>query len=114
MTRFGVAHGAEPATFAGLAGIGDLMTTCFSPHGRNRRVGERLARGDTLADITAGPQVAEGVYTCRSVFDRSRQMRLEVPIMSGVYHVVHNGHSPAAIVQALMTRRPRGEDRHGN
>ena len=52
MTRFGVAHGADPATFAGLAGIGDLITTCFSPHGRNRRVGERLAKGESLAAVT--------------------------------------------------------------
>ena len=67
MTRFGVAHGAEAATFAGLAGIGDLITTCFSPHGRNRRVGDRLGKGEALADVLAGPQVAEGVYTSRSV-----------------------------------------------
>src|SRR5207244_5791886 len=51
MTRFGVAHGAEPATFAGLAGLGDLITTCVSPHGRNRQVGERLGRGEKLAEI---------------------------------------------------------------
>jgi glycerol-3-phosphate dehydrogenase (NAD(P)+) len=113
MTRFGVAHGADPATFAGLAGIGDLMTTCFSRHGRNRKVGERLGRGESLADVTSGPQVAEGVYTCRSVYDRARQMGLDVPIMAGVYRLVHAGESPRAIVQELMTRRPRGEGRHG-
>lgn len=111
MTRFGVAHGAEPATFAGLAGIGDLITTCFSRHGRNRRVGERLARGEPVADVLAGPQVAEGVNTSRSVYDRSRQMRLDVPIMTAVYELVHEGKSPAAAVQELMTRRQRGEDR---
>src|SRR5262249_48284436 len=68
MTRFGVALGAEPQTFAGLAGLGDLITTCFSPHGRNRQVGERIARGEKLHDILAGmAMVAEGVYTTRSV-----------------------------------------------
>src|SRR4051812_50094810 len=72
MTRFGVAHGAEPATFAGLAGVGDLITTCFSPHGRNRRVGDRLGKGVPLADVLAGPQVAEGVATSRSVYERCR------------------------------------------
>jgi glycerol-3-phosphate dehydrogenase (NAD(P)+) len=111
MTRFGVAHGAEPATFAGLAGVGDLITTCFSRHGRNRRVGERLARGEAVADVLAGPQVAEGVNTSRSVHDRSRQMRLDVPIMASVYKLIHEGLSPAAAVQELMTRRQRGEDR---
>jgi glycerol-3-phosphate dehydrogenase (NAD(P)+) len=111
MTRFGVAHGAEPATFAGLAGVGDLITTCFSRHGRNRRVGERLARGEAVADVLAGPQVAEGVNTSRSVHDRSRQMRLDVPIMASVYKVIHEGLPPAAAVQELMSRRQRGEDR---
>lgn len=110
MTRFGVAHGADPATFGGLAGIGDLITTCFSPHGRNRRVGDRLADGATLADVTAGPQVAEGVYTARSVFDRTRRMGLDVPIMEGVYRVLYEGRSPADAMHDLMSRRQRGEN----
>ena len=63
MARFGVAFGAEHATFQGLAGMGDLITTCISPHGRNRRVGYRLGKGEKLADILASsPMVAEGVY----------------------------------------------------
>src|SRR5438270_3299380 len=105
MTRFGVAHGAEPATFAGLAGVGDLITTCFSPHGRNRRVGYRLGRGEPLADVLAGPQVAEGVYTSRSVHERTRRMDLDAPIMTAVYEVLHEGKPPLAAVQELMTRR---------
>ena len=109
MTRFGVAHGADPATFVGLAGIGDLITTCFSRHGRNRRVGERLAKGETLADVLAGPTVSEGVYTSRSVFERCRQMRLEAPIMAAVYRVVHENQSPGVAVRELMTRQQRGE-----
>ena len=72
MTRFGVALGAEAATFAGLAGIGDLIATCFSPHGRNRRVGYRLGQGDPVAAVLSGPQVAEGVDTSRSVHERNR------------------------------------------
>src|SRR5205807_3600302 len=64
MTRFGVAHGAEAETFAGLAGMGDLITTCMSRHGRNRHVGERLGRGEKIAAILASmSMVAEGVYT---------------------------------------------------
>src|SRR5262249_53703543 len=70
MTRFGVALGAEAPTFAGLAGLGDLITTCFSPHGRNRQVGERLAHGEALADILGSMgKVAEGVTTTRAVHD---------------------------------------------
>jgi glycerol-3-phosphate dehydrogenase (NAD(P)+) len=111
MTRFGVAHGAEPATFNGLAGIGDLITTCFSPHGRNRRVGYRLGKGEELAAVLAGPQVAEGVYTSRSVFERITHMGLEAPIMTGVYQVLHEGKAPLAAVQDLMTRQQK-EERH--
>jgi glycerol-3-phosphate dehydrogenase (NAD(P)+) len=109
MTRFGVALGAEPATFTGLAGVGDLITTCFSPHGRNRRVGYRLGKGEPLAEVLAGPQVAEGVYTSRSVFERVTRMGLDAPIMSGVYRVLHEGQPPLAAVQDLMTRRQKGE-----
>jgi glycerol-3-phosphate dehydrogenase (NAD(P)+) len=110
MTRFGVAHGAEPATFGGLAGVGDLITTCFSPHGRNRRLGEELTRGKSLAELTAGPQVAEGAYTARSVSDRARGMGLDVPIMTGVYQILYEGKSPRDAVQDVMARRQRGEN----
>ena len=109
MTRFGVAHGAEPATFAGLAGMGDLITTCFSPHGRNRRVGYRLGRGEPLADVLAGPQVAEGVFTSRSVFERASRSGIEAPIMTGVYQMLYEGKPPLAVVQDLMTRSPKQE-----
>jgi len=109
MTRFGVAHGAEPATFSGLAGIGDLITTCFSPHGRNRRVGYRLGKGEPLTAVLAGPQVAEGVYTSRSVYDRVTQMRLDAPIMTAVYRVLHEGQNPLVAVQDLMTRQQKQE-----
>ncbi len=113
MTRFGVAHGADPATFAGLAGLGDLITTCFSPHGRNRRVGERLAKGETLQTVTAGPQVAEGVYTSQSVFDRTARMGVETPIMAGVYEVLYRGRPPRDAVQALLSRSQKRENQKG-
>lgn len=109
MTRFGVAHGAEAATFAGLAGIGDLIATCFSPHGRNRRVGYRLGKDEPLSAVLAGPQVAEGVYTSRSAFERVTRMGLEAPIITGVYQVLYEGKAPLAVVQDLMTRRQREE-----
>lgn len=109
MTRFGVAHGADAATFTGLAGVGDLIATCFSPHGRNRRVGYRLGKGEPLADVLAGPQVAEGVYTSRAVHERVRRMDLDAPIMTAVHDVLHAGKSPRAAVQELMTRSLKTE-----
>ncbi|MGL4419065.1 MAG: NAD(P)H-dependent glycerol-3-phosphate dehydrogenase [Gemmataceae bacterium] len=113
MTRFGVAHGAEPATFQGLAGVGDLITTCFSPHGRNRRLGERIAKGESLAQILAGPQVAEGVNTARSVAERCAAMGIEAPIMQAVAAVVHAGAAPKQAVQELMARQQRPETPFG-
>lgn len=109
MTRFGVALGAEASTFAGLAGIGDLITTCFSPHGRNRRVGYRLGQGEPVSAVVSGPQVAEGIPTSKSAHDRASRMGLEAPIIAGVYQVLHEGKAPMAAVQDLMTRRQREE-----
>jgi len=110
MSRIGVALGGDPATFTGLAGLGDLITTCVSPHGRNRRVGERLGRGDKLSDIlTSMPQVAEGVFTARSVYERSNSMGVELPIMTEVYRVLYEDKPPRAAVQELMIRRPKKE-----
>src|SRR5579872_7395181 len=83
ITRFGVALGAEPETFSGLAGIGDLITTCFSGFGRNRRVGERLGQGAKLAEVLAEISgVVEGVTTCRSVYDLARAKKIEMPIVT--------------------------------
>jgi len=111
MTRFGVAHGAEPQTFAGLAGIGDLITTCMSKHGRNRQVGEWLARGETLAQILARmTNVAEGVYTAKSVHDRINRMGLHMPIVSEVYAVLYENKNPLAAVNDLMVREPKPEE----
>lgn len=109
MTRLGVALGAEASTFSGMAGLGDLIATCFSPHGRNRRVGDRLGRGEPLEAVLAGPQVAEGVYTCRSVHERVSRFALDAPIMTAVYEVLYAGKSPRGVVQDLMTRRQRQE-----
>lgn len=109
MTRFGVAHGAEAATFSGLAGIGDLIATCFSPHGRNRRLGHRLGQGEALAEALAGPQVAEGVPTSRAVFERTSALGLEAPIMTAVHRVLHDGLSPRTAVQELMGRSQKTE-----
>lgn len=113
MARFGVAFGAEHATFQGLAGMGDLITTCISPHGRNRRVGYRLGKGEKLADILeSSPMVAEGVTTARSVWERTRQMGLDMPVMTAVYRVLYETKSPFEAVEELMSRQPRAERAH--
>ena len=110
MARFGIALGAEQATFFGLAGLGDLITTCFSPHGRNRRVGQRLAAGESLEAIVNGTQmVAEGVYTTRSVFARAKKMGVEMPIVGEVYRVLYENKPPLDAVSDLMLRRPSHE-----
>lgn len=110
MTRFGTTLGAEPVTFTGLAGMGDLITTCMSPYGRNRRVGERLGQGEKLQSIIDSMEaVAEGVHTCRSVFEYSEKLGIEMPIAAEVYRVVFEGKSPSEATNALMQRPPKGE-----
>jgi glycerol-3-phosphate dehydrogenase (NAD(P)+) len=110
IARFAVALGADAATFTGLAGIGDLITTCVSRHGRNRYVGERLARGDRAADILAGmTMVAEGVYTAQSVHERATQMSIDMPITTEVYRVLYENKDPRRAVTDLMLRSPKEE-----
>src|SRR5262249_31085676 len=111
MARFGVALGANPGTFWGLAGMGDLITTCISRHGRNRAVGQRLGQGGQLADLQAGtPTVAEGVFTAQSVFEKSQAMGIEMPISTEVYRVLYEGKNPRDAVGHLMMRELRSED----
>jgi glycerol-3-phosphate dehydrogenase (NAD(P)+) len=111
MTRFGVAHGAEPQTFAGLAGVGDLIATCMSRHGRNRQVGQWLAGGEKMAQILHRmTMVAEGVFTAHSVYDRATRMGLNMPIMAEVYRVLYESKDPHAAVNDLMLREPKPEE----
>ena len=110
MTRFGVALGAEASTFSGLAGIGDLITTCISPYSRNRKVGERLGKGETLDQILESMDaVAEGVTTTRSVFELAEQRGIDMPITTEVYRVLFDNKSPEEGTDTLMLRPPRGE-----
>ena len=110
MTRFGTALGADAATFSGLAGMGDLITTCISPYGRNRRVGERLGRGESLDEILESTiAVAEGVTTARSVFDLAQQSGIDMPITSEVYKVLFDGKPPQEATNSLMLRPTRDE-----
>jgi glycerol-3-phosphate dehydrogenase (NAD(P)+) len=96
LTRVGVAMGAEPATFAGLAGMGDLVTTCVSPHSRNRTVGEQLGKGRKLPEIVADMNmVAEGVKTAEVVCDLADRFSLELPICRVINKVVRGEIDPA-------------------
>jgi glycerol-3-phosphate dehydrogenase (NAD(P)+) len=112
--RLGVALGADPMTFAGLAGLGDLVATCSSPLSRNRTFGENLGLGmsvDEAAAITR--QTAEGVKTCQSVLDLAGRHGVDVPIIEAVVAVVRDGAAPADVVGMLMSRSPKAE-RHGH
>ena len=110
ITRFGEALGAEPLTFSGLAGMGDLITTCISPYSRNREVGQRLGRGETLNDILNSMRgVAEGVTTTSSVYELAEKMAIDMPITKEVYRVLFNEKSPEEATDTLMLRPPRDE-----
>jgi glycerol-3-phosphate dehydrogenase (NAD(P)+) len=108
--RLGVALGADPLTFAGLAGLGDLVATCSSPLSRNRTFGEHLGRGETLEQAQAATrQTAEGVKSCLAIRDLARRHRVEVPITEQVERVCHEGVDPRVAVAALMSREPKAE-----
>jgi glycerol-3-phosphate dehydrogenase (NAD(P)+) len=110
MTRFGVSMGADPLTFRGLAGMGDLVTTCFSLHSRNRGVGERLGRGDKLEKIVAEMSaVAEGVTTTKSIHALAVNKQIDMPITAGVHAVLFEGMSPLQATMSLMERAPGDE-----
>ena len=104
--RLGVVLGADPLTFAGLAGLGDLVATCSSRLSRNRTFGEHLGRGDTLAEAETANhgQVAEGVKSCLSICELAAQHGIEMPIADGVRRVCHEGLSAAAMAKQLVTR----------
>lgn len=110
ITRLGVALGARPETFGGLAGLGDLITTCVSPQGRNRTVGEALGKGRKLDEILASTSsVAEGVPTARAVRELARRERVEMPITEQVCAVLFDGKDVLAALADLMSREPKPE-----
>jgi glycerol-3-phosphate dehydrogenase (NAD(P)+) len=105
MVRFGVAMGAEPETFLGLAGMGDLIATCSSEQSRNFRVGFHLAKGEKLDDVLADlGQVAEGVRTTRIVYEFARERKVEMPITEAVYHILQGNWTIEQGVNHLMAR----------
>lgn len=110
MTRLGVALGGDKATFAGLAGMGDLIATCISPQSRNRSVGEQLADGRAIATILAEmDQVAEGVKSAKPVLELAEEQGVEVPITREVVAVIHEGRSAAEAYQRLLQREAKHE-----
>jgi glycerol-3-phosphate dehydrogenase (NAD(P)+) len=110
MTRLGTVLGARGDTFAGLAGMGDLMTTCFSPDGRNRRLGQMIGEGQRLdeAKATLG-SVAEGVPTTQAVLAMAGKHDVEMPIVRAVAAVLFEGVDPRQALVELMRRSPKTE-----
>jgi glycerol-3-phosphate dehydrogenase (NAD(P)+) len=110
MSRLGVACGANPITFAGLAGIGDLICTCNSRHSRNHTVGEKLAQGQTLDEILAAMKmVAEGVTTTKAARQLAARCGVEMPLVEQVYAVLFEGKSPRQAIGDLMGRGAKSE-----
>jgi glycerol-3-phosphate dehydrogenase (NAD(P)+) len=110
LTRLGVALGGEPLTFAGLAGMGDLVATCISRQSRNRHVGEELGRGQTIDEIVAAMNmVAEGVKSSKAVLDLSVRVGVEMPIAEQIVAVLYHGKQASEIVPALMQREAKPE-----
>lgn len=110
MMRLGEALGGKRETFHGLSGIGDLMVTCFSPHSRNRKFGERIGRGEKVAEIAASvPTVAEGYPTALAAWNMAKKLGIETPVVDGVHAVLYKEMCPKEITKALLGRAPKAE-----
>lgn len=111
MMKLGQHFKAKPETFSGLSGLGDLITTCFSPHSRNRRCGEKIAQGKTyekaMREICT---VVEGIQTCKAVFHFAKRFKISMPITEQVYQVLFKRKQPQKAVIDLMTREPKQEN----
>jgi glycerol-3-phosphate dehydrogenase (NAD(P)+) len=111
MRRLGVACGGQPETFSGLSGLGDLMLTCFSKQSRNRDLGERLGRGETIQAIVAShPKLAEGYPTARSAHRLAREKKVATPIIDEVHAMLYEGKEPKKAVRDLISRAFKAED----
>lgn len=112
MARLGVALGADPLTFQGLAGVGDLVATCSSPLSRNRTFGFNLGRGLSIDEaIAANSQTCEAFKSCQPILELGTAHGVDMPITEQVVRVVHHGQSPREMAAAFMSRDPKGEDR---
>jgi len=108
MARLGTTLGARRATFFGISGVGDLITSCTSRHGRNLRVGREVAAGKKAGDVLKG-MVAEGVWTCTAARGLAKKHGLDMPITEEVYLILHEGKAPKEGLKTLMTRMPKSE-----
>lgn len=103
--RLGLKMGANPRTFGGLAGVGDLILTCTGDLSRNHTIGKKIGEGNKLADLLSRMQmVAEGVKTAKSVYNLSRKLEVEMPICHAIYHILYDDLDPLTAVKQLMTR----------
>jgi len=110
MARLGVAMGGNLQTFAGLAGMGDLVLTCTGGLSRNRTLGVRLGKGEKLADIMSGTKtVAEGVKTAKAARDLAGKYNVEMPIVDEVYQILYENKDPKRAVKDLMARELKEE-----
>jgi glycerol-3-phosphate dehydrogenase (NAD(P)+) len=111
MRRLGVACGGQAETFAGLSGLGDLMLTCFSKQSRNRSLGERLGRGETIEAIVAShPKLAEGYPTARSAHRLAKEKKVATPIIDEVHAMLYENKNPKQAVRDLISRAFKAED----
>ncbi len=111
ITRLGTAMGARPETFAGLSGMGDMITTCYSQHSRNRTFGQAIAGGQSVeAALDHIPGHVEGVNTCQSVMELARQHQVDMPITQAVYAVIFEGKQVATAIADLMNRELKPEN----
>ncbi|MFH1258566.1 MAG: NAD(P)H-dependent glycerol-3-phosphate dehydrogenase [Elusimicrobiota bacterium] len=110
LVRLGLKMGAQEKTFFGLAGVGDLIVTCFSRHSRNRLLGEKIGQGKTLAEALGEmTMVAEGVKTAKAIHSLSKKYQLDLPISDEVYKILYEGKKPETAVRDLLTRQATTE-----
>jgi glycerol-3-phosphate dehydrogenase (NAD(P)+) len=110
LSKFGIKMGANPVTFTGAAGMGDLIATCISKNSRNRDVGERLGQGESIEYIRSSMyMVAEGISTTKAVFEIASENNIELPITECIYNIIYNNLSPELSVKRLMGRKFKSE-----
>lgn len=111
ISRLGVAFGADPLTFIGLSGVGDLIVTCTSVHSRNWRAGNQLGQGKSLDDILEHMgMVVEGVETCKAAYALAKEKHIDMPITTAVYEILYHNKDPKTVVRELMERERKSED----
>jgi glycerol-3-phosphate dehydrogenase (NAD(P)+) len=110
ITRLGLALGAKEQTFSGLSGLGDLVTTCISPTGRNRSFGQRIGTGQNVKQaIEATASVVEGAATCKSVVELAKQHHIDMPITEAVHEILFCGKTVSVAIEELMGRKLKAE-----